>query len=132
MLLALAWPNHQFHDASRAWLKRDGKRGWWTCALTELGFVRLSCNPAFTSHPRTPAEAVALLKLLTAHAHHRFLEELAPVSSLLPSDRMVGHQQVTDGYLLALAARRRLNLATFDNRLRALGSPQRVLLIEPS
>jgi predicted nucleic acid-binding protein len=45
VLLALAWPNHQFHAAALRELQpRRGR--WATCALTQLGFIRLSSNPA--------------------------------------------------------------------------------------
>lgn len=49
VLLALAWPNHQHHGTAQRWFKREAPRGWATCALTQLGFVRLSSNPAYPS-----------------------------------------------------------------------------------
>ena len=45
-LLALAWPNHQFHRPVVARLDQRPPPRWATCALTQLGFVRLSSNPA--------------------------------------------------------------------------------------
>ena len=45
VLLALAWPNHQFHAAATRAMGRSRGR-WATCALTQLGFIRLSSNPA--------------------------------------------------------------------------------------
>ena len=44
VLLAVAWPNHQFHASANSALSR--KNRWATCALTQLGFIRLSSNPA--------------------------------------------------------------------------------------
>ena len=44
-LLALAWPNHQYHREVFARLERQPVMPWVTCALTQLDFVRLSSNP---------------------------------------------------------------------------------------
>ncbi|OGQ26194.1 MAG: hypothetical protein A2138_17845 [Deltaproteobacteria bacterium RBG_16_71_12] len=42
VLLALAWPNHPQHRDAERWLLSLGKRRWATCAVVELGFVRLA------------------------------------------------------------------------------------------
>jgi hypothetical protein len=34
VLLALAWPSHEFHEAAHSWWTHSRKR-WATCALTE-------------------------------------------------------------------------------------------------
>jgi predicted nucleic acid-binding protein len=65
VLLALAWPSHEFHASAHHWWIGSGKR-WATCALTELGFIRLSSNPSFTRDAVTPYEAAALLERLVA------------------------------------------------------------------
>ena len=54
-LMALAWPNHQHHRAVVDRLDRPPAPEWATCALTQLGFVRLSSNPAVVGVRRTPA-----------------------------------------------------------------------------
>lgn len=75
-LVALAWPNHQFHAAVATRLKRRPVPRWATCALTQLGFVRLSSNPTIVEVRKTPAEAVALLAELTRDQQHVDLEFL--------------------------------------------------------
>jgi len=55
-LLALAWPNHQFHDAVVERLERQPASLWATCALTQLGFVRLSSNPKVVEVRKNAAE----------------------------------------------------------------------------
>ncbi len=52
VLLALAWPNHQFHAAAIAALSSRAR--WATCALTQLGFIRLSSNPAAIATAKSP------------------------------------------------------------------------------
>jgi toxin-antitoxin system PIN domain toxin len=72
VLLALAWPNHQHHAAAHAWFAQNASTGWATCALTQLGFVRLSSNPAYTRSSVTPSEAASLLHEMTVHPSHDF------------------------------------------------------------
>lgn len=126
VLLALAWPNHQFHPL--AVRRVSGGARWATCALTELGFIRLSSNPAVVAVRKSPAEAARLLAAMTADPRHAYLDRLAaPAAS--DFERLLGHHQVTDAYLLALARRHKAVFLTFDTRLRALahGSPAEVL-----
>jgi toxin-antitoxin system PIN domain toxin len=125
-LLAIAWPNHQFHSAV---LRRMSVRGqlrgqqWATCALTELGFLRLSCNPAAVSNHKTAAEAASLLALLVADPLHVYFGSLPTVCGRGARplfDKIMGHKQITDAYLLEIARRNNAIFLTFDRRLQAL------------
>lgn len=123
VLLALAWPNHQFHADARRRLAGTRER-WATCALTQLGFIRISSNPSVVGGSISPAEAARLLAAMARDRLHVFLEALpAPVSSsfLTSLDSIIGSQQVTDAYLVALARMRGATLVTFDGRLAGLG-----------
>ncbi|MGD0201118.1 MAG: TA system VapC family ribonuclease toxin [Bryobacteraceae bacterium] len=123
VLLALAWPNHQFHDLAVGRLERGNQR-WATCALTQLGFIRLSSNPAAVPTAKSPAEAASLLAAMVADRRHVYLDRLpSPVDSLESFGRILGSQQVTDAYLLALARRHNAVFVTFDTRLRAVADP---------
>lgn len=128
VLLALAWPNHQFHATAQDWFCTHCSQGWATCAVTQLGFVRLSSNPAFTSAAVSPFEAAALLKGLCAHPQHAFVESDS-IAALTDLSVAFGHRQVTDAYLLALANSKGLRLATFDQRLASLGSAECVCIL---
>ncbi|HSN54791.1 MAG TPA: TA system VapC family ribonuclease toxin [Candidatus Sulfomarinibacteraceae bacterium] len=127
VLLALAWPNHQFHRPARRWFAgHDG--AWCTCALTQLGFVRLSSNPAFTDQAKLPAEATRVLAEMTRHSRHRFIAELVALDTTeftAAAGRLLGHQQVTDAYLVALAQRHGVRLVTFDRRVEAIAGDRR-------
>ena len=121
-LVALAWPNHQFHRAVLARLERRPAPPWATCALTQLGFVRLSSNPAVVGARRTPAQAVELLAELVGDGRHSYLKYLPALPELTAGyRRLLGHQQVTDAYLLAVAARNDAVLLTLDRRLASGG-----------
>lgn len=117
-LMALAWPNHQFHTAV---LERLGKQPaplWATCALTQLGFVRLSSNPIIVEVRKTPAEAAGLLADLTRDRQHTYLEILPALPQVARFfHHLLGHQQVTDAYLLAIAETNGATLLTLDRRM---------------
>ena len=119
VLLALAWPNHQFHaSASR---RMAGARRWATCALTELSFIRLSCTRAVVGEVKTPIEASVLLGALTAASGHEFWGQApSPGKIGIAWEHVPGAAQTTDAYLLALARAHRALLLTFDRRLLAL------------
>jgi uncharacterized protein len=118
VLMALAWPNHQFHRAVLHRLDRAHAPAWATCALTQLGFVRLSSNPAIVGLRKTPAEALGLLAELTRDGHHVYLEPLPALPSVASHfRRLLGHQQVTDAYLVALAETTGATLLTLDRRV---------------
>ncbi len=117
-LVALAWPNHQFHGLVVTRLERQPVAPWATCALTQLGFVRLSSNPSVVGRRKTPAESVAMLAALTQDGRHCYLEQLPSLPSVRNHfHRLVGHNQVTDAYLLALAATNGAVLLTLDRRM---------------
>ncbi|HEY7214702.1 MAG TPA: TA system VapC family ribonuclease toxin [Thermoanaerobaculia bacterium] len=122
-LLALAWPNHQFHAAVLARLDRQPAPQWATCALTQLGFVRLSSNPNIVEVRKTPAEAVALLADLIGDRQHVYLEALPALPQTAGVFRhLLGHQQVTDAYLLGVAEASGATLLTLDRRLAPPGT----------
>ena len=130
VLLAIAWPNHPFHRPAVRRLE-EGER-WATCALTELGFVRLSANPVAVPGAVTPTEAAMLLHTLTKDAGHLYYKDMPSVAQWFSIFVPVrGHNQVTDAYLLALARHHKARLVTFDARLRGLGDVE-VLAAAPT
>jgi toxin-antitoxin system PIN domain toxin len=122
ILTALLWPAHEHHDAAHRWFTARSRARWATCSLTQLGFVRIISNPAFSRDALAPAKAVALLAENLAHPAHEFwtedLQVPAAVKGIEPA--LQGHRQVTDAYLLALASRHKGLLASFDRGLRTL------------
>lgn len=116
VLLALAWPSHVHHRPAREWLAARRDAGFATCPLTQCGFVRLSSNPAFSRDAVSPLEARLLLGRITALEHHVFWPDDLDLTAEggIPVDLLLGHQQVTDAYLLGLAVLHQGRLATFD------------------
>jgi len=119
VLLALAWPNHQCHGSAIRRLER-GSEAWATCALTEIGFIRLSSNPAVVGVPTSPWEAARLLARMLEDPRHIYLSSLPSPASLPVMKHLegiLGYRQVTDAYLAALARESRAVLLTFDRRI---------------
>jgi len=121
ILTALLWPAHEHHDAAHAWFGTRGRARWATCPVTQLGFVRLTSNAAFSREALSPRDAVALLDVNLQHPAHEFWSEQVSVPAAMKGleVRSRGHRQVTDVYLLSLAGRHRGVLATFDRGLYA-------------
>jgi uncharacterized protein len=101
--------------------------------LTETAFVRLVSNPAVVGIDLNPREAISLLTRLCEWPGHRFLADDARLTDgRIDLTALIGHRQVTDFHLVALAAKSGAMLATFDARLPAalaLGDRRHVQLI---
>ena len=110
-LIALADEKHVAYRKVHDWfLGLDGKP-WATCAVTEAGFVRIASNPRFFQ-PRIDAwEAMEFLASLTGHPGHRFWPmDINFGEAVRPfEERLFGHQQVTDAYLLGSRSRTKVD-----------------------
>ncbi len=122
LLLALAWPSHVHHGIAHDWFDGEDSLRWATCPLTQLGFVRLSSNPAFTPDAVTPAAALAMLGAMTALEGHEFWpDDVDCVTAAFSTGmHMTVHRQVTDAYLFSRARARSGCLATLDRRIHRL------------
>jgi toxin-antitoxin system PIN domain toxin len=122
ILTALLWPAHEHHDVAHRWFGGRAGTPWATCSLTQLGFVRIVSNPAFSRDALSPMEALALLGENLARPAHEFWSDSLQVPPAVKGmeARLQGHRQFADAYLLALAHGRKGVLATFDRGLRAL------------
>jgi uncharacterized protein len=118
VLLALLDSDHVDHERAHGWLDDEIEAGWASCAITENGFVRVISQPRYPS-PVSPAEAIDLLGRARASEHHEFwpceISLLDP--NIVDRSRLHGPRQVTDAYLLALAAARDGRFVTFDRSL---------------
>lgn len=122
LLIALSWPNHVHHGLALTWFKRHQSLGWATCPLTQSGFIRLSSNRKIMPEAVSPREAIELLRRIVELPNHVFWTDDVAIASAeqIDSSRLVGHRQITDAHLLALALRRGGRLATLDAGIRQL------------
>ncbi len=127
-LLALGWAEHEAHAAVVERLSANGVK-WASCAITQLGFVRISATGGIFSRTLTPQQALDALAGLCRDRQHRFLAELP---SLLDGDfsTLQGPRQTTDAYLLALAQHHDCVLLTLDKRLATAFPEASVELLE--
>ncbi len=115
VLLAALDSDHVDHERALTWIEREAGRGWASCAITQNGFVRIISQPRYPS-PITPTEAIELLGRACGDSSHAFWS--CELSILDPQyfdhERLHGPRQLTDAYLLALAARNDGRFVTFD------------------
>ena len=128
VLIALLWPSHAHHSRAVRWFTAHRSNGWATCPFTQAGFVRIVSNVAFSRDAVTPRDAAGVLAANTESKDHVFWPDELPLAEAIAfaGPRLVGHQQVTDAYLLGLALRRGGMLATLDERITALTEPDSV------
>ncbi|CAN5377192.1 DNA-binding protein [soil metagenome] len=118
VLIALIDQDHVHHDYAQAWFAETVTGGWATCPITEMAFLRIAGRASYQL-PGGPAEMADILKQVLSRPGHVFwADSLSLVASpLVDSGKLTNHSQVTDTYLLALAAQNNGQLATFDRRL---------------
>jgi uncharacterized protein len=131
VLIALSWPSHRFHAVAQGWFNRNAVKGWATCPLVQAGFVRIVSNPAFSTRSVSVQEAIQALTLSLKHPRHQFWADDIPITGGLAGvvNKIQGHQQVMDAYLLVLAMKHKGKLATLDTKIAALGPKDAVELI---
>ena len=117
-LIALGLIEHTFHDRVVEWVRCLPSReraNLATCAITELGFVRILAQ--VTAYGFTVTQAHALLLRLKTGRHLKlgFIEDDHDASHL-PSWVKTA-KQTTDGHLAELARAHGAVLATLDERV---------------
>ena len=123
VLVGLLWPYHSSHRRVRQWFDLHRAEGWATSPITETGFLRVVTNPAFTPNNPQVADAVAMLAASKQSSlGHRFWPDdlSAEVAVERFGKRVIGHKQIPDAYLLALAIHHQGKLVTFDRRMTQL------------
>jgi uncharacterized protein len=122
VLVALVDSAHVSHDAAHEWFAREGRRDWATCPTTENGFVRVVANPKYPNALPTAADAIGLLAQLSRVPGHAFWTDDVTLrdAKRFSISKLLTTGQITDSYLLALAASRGGRLATLDRRLSAV------------
>src|SRR3546814_18129695 len=103
----------------RSWFEREGRKDWASCPITQNGVVRIVGHPRYPNTPGSPAEAAEIVGKLCLLEGHSFWPDDISLFGDSPIDpaEIRTPAQVTDSYLLALAAAHRGKLATFDRKL---------------
>ena len=117
VLIALLDRQHERHEAARRWLEDNIQYGWATCAITQNGTLRIMSQPNYPRPWRVGliAETLAEMTSMESHAFWPELSLLAP--GVVDWRQVSGPKQITDLYLLALAAKNGGRFVTFDERI---------------
>lgn len=119
LLLALTDPRHIHHDVAHHWFAAWGAAAWATCPLTENGFVRIASHPRYPNRPGGVIATLAILREFCAAQEHHFWSEDVSIRDMIEPNAIITHAQVTDVFLLGLAAHKHGKLATLDQHLPA-------------
>ncbi len=114
VLIALFDASHVHRPAVKAWFL--AQTGFATCPVVEAALVRwvVHLEGSFGT-----SLAVAELRKLAADPRHRFWSDGLPLEQV-GWDGVLGHRQVTDAYLAALARHHGGKVATLDQGFAAL------------
>jgi uncharacterized protein len=119
VLVALFDEGHVHHRLAQALIDRP-KLKIATCAFTENGVIRVMNLPSYSVHGPVGFDAVRhQLSRLCQDIDHEFWDCDVSLRSqeLIEWSRVMGHDQITDVYLLALAVKHKGSLATLDHRV---------------
>ena len=132
-VIALIDPLHVHHDRAHQWFAARGDAIWHTCPIVQNGVVRVVSHPRYPNSQPAPV-VMASLASLAARDDHVFLpDSVSLLDSSVHTERLLASSQVTDSYLLHLAASHDALLATFDTRIvtTAVPSGSKVLFAIP-
>jgi uncharacterized protein len=117
VVIALLDPDHAFHERAHDWWAANAKSGWASCPITENGVVRVMSHPGYSPNAHfTPGDLISRLQTFAQNTDHEFWPDDVSLrdEKVFTTERIHGSRQLTDLYLLALAAKCGGRLATFD------------------
>lgn len=114
VLITLFDPDHPGHGASRTWASAQKPLRWASCPITQNGFLRITSQPKYSNPIRIGMATQRLRAAIAATDHEFWPDDVSTLDdAVIDHRRLVGHRQITDAYLLALAVSRDARLATF-------------------
>jgi toxin-antitoxin system PIN domain toxin len=116
VLVALLDEEHVHHQVVTEWFDTPGLQ-WAICPFTEAGLLRHMTRPKIGD--LSMEEATSMLAQLTREPGYHYQPISADWQTLCGQffSRIFGHKQITDAYLLGLAVRNGLVVATFDRAM---------------
>jgi len=115
-LIALAHTGHALHGKAASWYASatPSARGFHSCSITELGFVRVSVNTGLQPDVATAKQALDALKASSSVRFELIADDLG--AAHLPAFVKSPHA-ITDGHLLELARKNSMQLVTLDKNI---------------
>jgi toxin-antitoxin system PIN domain toxin len=134
VLIALIDAQHTQSRRAREWFSADPDRTWLSCPLTQNGVIRIIAGSGYSA-PVSIIEVTSRLRTLTAFGNHRFVADDVTFldEMVFHVERITSSKNLTDVYLLALAAQHDAALATFDAKIvtNAVRMPAAEILLIP-
>lgn len=118
-LITLIDLDHPYSQRTQRWLTSVRDQGWYICPIVENGAIRIMSQPAYSQRRLTPAEVATTIEGLKVVSGYSFVANDVSLTddSLFDLGRLNTSAQITDTYLLGLAAQHGAALATHDRRL---------------
>ncbi len=118
VLIALLDAGHVHHGLAMSWLKREIGHGWASCAVTQNGCIRIMSQPSYPGSLMAAQVAGRLAEAAHGSDHEFWAADISMLGEgVFDWTRVLGHRQVTDVYLLALAVHCKGRFVTFDRRI---------------
>ena len=131
VVIALIDPLHVHHERAHRWFGSRAGATWHTCPLVQNGVVRVVSHPNYSNSQPAPV-VLASLASLSARDDHVFLADtVSLLDSSVHTERLLASSQVSDTYLLHLAASNDALLATFDTRIVTSAVPSGATVLFP-
>jgi toxin-antitoxin system PIN domain toxin len=118
VLIAVLDDAHIHHWIAQEWWASNRATGWATCPLTENGMVRIMSQPNYKNRI-TAAYAIDILGRQVARTDHAFWPDDVSLrdAGVFDPASILGPNQVSDVYLLALAVKNGGRLVTLDRAI---------------
>jgi hypothetical protein len=113
VLVALIVSDHIHHPLAEEWFAR-GSASFATCPTTQRTLMQFLVREGASA-----TEAAAVLSTIAANERHQFWADDVDLRHVTYSG-VVGHRQITDSYLAALARAHEARLVTLDRGVAAL------------
>lgn len=118
LLIALLDEAHIHHRLAMQWAENNIQHGWASCPITQNGCIRIMSQPNYPGAITAGLVAERLAESAENTDHQFWPDEVSLLEkNALNWNRVLGHRQVTDAYLLALAVKNNGRLATLDQRI---------------
>lgn len=130
-VIALIDPLHVHHDRAHRWFVDRGPDPWHTCPIVQNGVVRVVSHPKYPNAQPAPVVLTSLASLAARDDHEFLADSVSLLDASVYTERLLTSSQVTDTYLLHLAASAGARLATFDARLVTAAVPSGAEVLFP-
>lgn len=131
VVIALIDPTHVHHERAHRWFAARASAPWHTSPTVQNGVVRVVSNPRYPNTQPAPIVLASLASLAARRDHVFLADAVSLLDGSVHTERLLASSQVTDTYLLHLAASCDAQLATFDTRIVTTAVPSGADVVFP-